>query len=152
MNPEENIRNNWIRLGCPRHKQKNFGSNLNKPICFSCVSVCFVKPKTKDFGLFRCFKPLFKQLKQTGLFRNKLKQTETHPKFPEKYQNMLSIKLCRSVFCLFLFNRNMESLYFGIEPDSAEISFGSSFGCFESKLVSKDTLDTMLSHQPSHMN
>jgi hypothetical protein len=35
----------------------------------------------------------------------------------------------------------------GVQPpfcfvsDSAETSFGSNFGCFESKLVSKDTLD-----------
>ncbi len=36
--------------------------------------VCFVKPKTNNFGLFRCFKPISKQQKQTELFRNKLKQ------------------------------------------------------------------------------
>ncbi len=62
---------------------------------------------------------------------------------------MLPIKLFRLVFCLFRFNRNIETLCFGIErnirnkrfvSDSAETSFGSSFGSFESKLVSKDTL------------
>jgi hypothetical protein len=62
---------------------------------------------------------------------------------------MLPIKLFRLVFCLFQFNRNIETLCFGIEAnnrnkrsvsDSAETRFGSSFGCFESKLVSKDTL------------
>jgi hypothetical protein len=98
---------------------------------------------------------------------------------------MLSVKLFRLVFCLFQFNRNIETLCFGIEPkqpkqtktnrnklnnpkvfekipkyalyrpvsvallfvlvqlelrnktfvsDSAETSFGSSFGCFEMKL------------------
>jgi ionotropic glutamate receptor NMDA 2B len=57
-----------VGLGCPRNKnEKNFGSNQNK-ICFGCVSVCFVKPKTKDFSLFRCFEPISKQLKQTELF------------------------------------------------------------------------------------
>jgi hypothetical protein len=83
MNPEEKIRKNWIRLGCPRNKQKNICSNRNN-ICFGRVSVCFVKTKTKDFGLFRCVEPISKQLKQTELFRNKSKQTETRPKFPEK--------------------------------------------------------------------
>ncbi len=61
---------------------------------------------------------------------------------------MLPIKLFQLVFCLFRFNRNIETLCFGIEAkqpkrfvsDSAGTSFGSSFGCFESKLVSKDTL------------
>ncbi len=62
---------------------------------------------------------------------------------------MLSFKLFRLIFCLFRFNRNTETRCFGIEgiqrnkrfvSDSAETSFGSSFGCFESKLVSKDTL------------
>ncbi len=54
----------------------------------------------------------------------------------------------RLLFCLFRFNRNTETLCFVIEAKqlkqtffySAETSLGSSFGCFESKLVSKDTL------------
>ena len=59
---------------------------------------------------------------------------------------MLPIKLFRLVFCLFWFNRNIETLCFGKKrnnrnkrfvSDSAETSFGSSLGCFESKLVSK---------------
>ncbi len=67
---------------------------------------------------------------------------------------MLPIKLFRLVFCLFRFNRNIETPVFGIEAkqpkqhfvsDSAETSFGSSFGCFESKLVLKDTLLVILS-------
>ena len=62
---------------------------------------------------------------------------------------MLPIKLFRLVYCLFWFNRNIETLCFCIErnnrnkhfvSESAETSFGSSFGCFELKLVSKDTL------------
>ncbi len=61
---------------------------------------------------------------------------------------MLPIKLFQLLFCLFRFNQNTETLCCGIEPkqpkcfvsDSAETSFGSSFDCFESKLVSKDTL------------
>ncbi len=36
-----------------------------------------MKPKNKNFCLFRCFEPISKQLKQTELFRNKPKQTET---------------------------------------------------------------------------
>jgi hypothetical protein len=67
----------------------NFGSNRNKPknkICFALVSVWFVKPKTKIFGLFRCFKPISKQPKQTDLFRNKPKQTETTLNFLKNTQ------------------------------------------------------------------
>jgi hypothetical protein len=66
---------------------------------------------------------------------------------------MLPIKLFRLVFCLFQFNRNIETLFwYTVEAkqpikhfvsDSAKTNFGSSFGCFESKLVSKDTLPTM---------
>jgi hypothetical protein len=72
------------RLGCPRNEIKIFSvrteTNRNK-ICFGCVSVCFVKPKTKIFGLFRCFEPISKQPKQTELFRIKPKQTETSLNF-----------------------------------------------------------------------
>ncbi len=69
--------------------------------------------------MIQCFEPITKQLKQTNLFRNKPKQTESNrnnPKFSEKYQNVLSFKLFRLVFCLFRFNRNIETLCFGIEP------------------------------------
>ncbi len=74
---------------------------------------------------------------------------------------MLSITLFRLLFCYFRFNWNTETLFFGVEPkqlkktffsDSAETSFGSSFGCFESKLVSKNPLiyrgQTCQSHGP----
>jgi hypothetical protein len=60
---------------------------------------------------------------------------------------MLSIKLFRLVFCLFRFNQNIETLCIGIEAkqpkcfvsNSAKTSFGSSFVCFASKLVSNLT-------------
>jgi hypothetical protein len=164
-----------------------------------------VKPKTKIFGLFRCFKLISKQPKQTELFRIIPKQPETTLNFLKKYQNMLSFKLFRLVFCLFRFNRKIETHCFGIEFETTETncsgtnrkqaettqnntklyekipiyalyqtvsvgllfvsvqskhrnslsvkkrnnrnkqtSFGSSFGYFESKLVSKDTL-----HKPT---
>jgi hypothetical protein len=71
-------------VGCPRNEKKIFSvrteTNRNK-ICFGCVSVCFVKPKTKIFGLFRCFEPISKQPKQTELFRIKPKKTETTQNF-----------------------------------------------------------------------
>jgi hypothetical protein len=79
-------------------KQKNFDSNRNK-ICFC----CFMKPKTN---------------------RTVSKQTETNrhnPKSSEKYQNMLSINLFRLVFCLFRFNRNIETLCFGIEAKQPKL-------------------------------
>ncbi len=64
-------------VGRPRNKQKNFRSEPKQTetrFLFGCVSVCFLKPKTKSFGLFRCFEPISKQPKQTELFRNKPKQ------------------------------------------------------------------------------
>jgi hypothetical protein len=36
-----------------------------------------MKPKRKNFGLFQCFEPISKHSKQTDLFHNKPKQTET---------------------------------------------------------------------------
>ncbi len=55
---------NFGLLRCPQNKQNKNSvltkTNQNK-ICFGCVTVCFVKPKTKNFGLFRllrCFEPI----------------------------------------------------------------------------------------------
>ncbi len=49
------------RLECPRNKTKKISvrneTNQNK-ICFGCILVCFVKQKTKNFVLFRCFEPV----------------------------------------------------------------------------------------------
>ncbi len=72
-----------------KQTKKKFGSNRNKTnkICFGCVSVCFVKPKPNIFGLFRCFKPISKQLKQTELFQNKPKQ----PKILQKNTKICSL-------------------------------------------------------------
>ena len=44
----------------------------------------------------------------------------------KKLQNMLPIKLFRLVFCLFRFNRNIETLWFGIEAKQPKQTF--SFG------------------------
>ncbi len=119
-------------------------------ISFGGVSVCFMKQKTKNFGLFRCFKPISKQLNKQNCFET----NRNNPKFSEKYQNMLSIKIFRLVFCLFRFNQNIKTLCcFGIEPKQPKQTFCSdcaetSFGCFESKLVSKGTLNSPL---PLHL-
>jgi hypothetical protein len=47
-----------LGVGCPRNKQEQISvrteTNRNK-ICFAFVSVCFMKPKRKNFGKFRCF-------------------------------------------------------------------------------------------------
>ncbi len=94
-----------MQVGCPRNiHQKNSVRTETKTnkICFCCVSVCFVKPKTKNSGLFWCF--------ETNETNRK------NPKFSEKYQYLLSIKLFRLVFCLFRFNWNIETLCFGIKP------------------------------------
>jgi hypothetical protein len=48
-----------------------------------------VKPKTKNFGLFRCFEPISKQPKETELFQNKPKQTETTINFMKNTKHAL---------------------------------------------------------------
>jgi hypothetical protein len=58
-----------------------------------------------------CFGIEAKQPKQTEQNRKNLKTIN----FLKKYQNMLPIKVFRLVFCLFQFNRNIETLCFGIE-------------------------------------
>jgi hypothetical protein len=71
-----------------------------------------VKPKRKNFGLFRCFEPTSKQLKQTDLFRNKPKQTKTTLNFWKIFQ-IYSLLNCLggSSVCF----SSIETLCFGIE-------------------------------------
>ncbi len=131
------------RLSSKQTKKVPVWTEINRnKICFGCVSVCSWNQKLNYsvcLSFFWCFKHISKQPKQTELFWNKPKQTKTTLSFLKNTNmwNMLSI-------CLFRFNRNTEILCFGLskttETDGAETSFGSSFGCFESKLVSKDTL------------
>ncbi len=90
-----------------KQTNKYFGSNetTRNKICFGCVlwnqkqkiSVCFgisnlYRLKTINWNKQNCFET-----------------NRNNPKFSEKYQNMLSIKL-------FWFNQNIETLYFGLEP------------------------------------
>ncbi len=84
---ESLVPNSEIRVSSKQTKII-FGSNRNKPKqdLFAFVSVCFVKPITKSFGLFRCFEPISKQLKQTELFHKKPKQTETTLNFLKNTQ------------------------------------------------------------------
>ncbi len=74
-------------------------TNQNK-ICFGCVLVCF--------GVSNLYQNNWNK-------QNCFKTNRNNPKFSKKYQNKLSIKLFRLVFCLFRFNQNMETLCFGIE-------------------------------------
>jgi hypothetical protein len=125
---------------------RNFHKNTKICSLSNCVgwsSVCFGSIETSKLSL-----SVKKRNNRNKLFRNKPKQTEKNRKnrtFPEKNQNMLHIKLFRLIYCLFRFNRNMENLCFGVEAKQPKQTFVSnsaetSFGCFESKLVSKDTL------------
>ncbi len=86
---------NLLVIGRPRIEKKmsvRIETNRNK-ICFGCVSVCFVKPRTTIFCLFRCFEPISKQPKQTELFRIKLKQTEATLNF-QKNTKICSLSNC----------------------------------------------------------
>ncbi len=71
-----------------------------------------MKPKRKKFGLFRYFEPISKQPKQTDLFRNKPKQTETTLTFWKNFQ-IFSLLNCLggSSVCF----GSIETLCFGIE-------------------------------------
>jgi hypothetical protein len=101
-------------LGCPRNKQTKIlvrtETNRNK-ICFGFVSVCFVKPKQKISTCF-CVSNLYRNIRNK---QNCFVTNRNNPKFSEKYPNILSFKLFWWVFCLFRFNRNIETLCFGIE-------------------------------------
>jgi hypothetical protein len=59
----------WLRVYSNQTKKNSVLTKTNRnKICFGCVSVCFVKPKTKNFGcfgLFWCLEPISKQPKQT---------------------------------------------------------------------------------------
>jgi hypothetical protein len=113
-------------VGCPRNKPKKISvrteTNRNT-ICFGFVSVCFVKPKTKNFGLFPFVSVFRTFIETTETNRTVSKPTETTLNFQKKYQNMLSLKLFRLVFCLFWFNRNTATLCFGIEPKQPKQTF-----------------------------
>ncbi len=82
-------------VGCPRNKQKKISVRTETRsvlVLFRFVSWNKKLKISVCFGLFRCFEPISKQLKQTELFRNKLN-------FLSKYQNMLSITLFQLLFC-----------------------------------------------------
>jgi hypothetical protein len=116
------------RLAEPRvsskKTEKNFSvrteTNWNK-ICFGYVSVCSLKPKTKKFG-FASFclgvSTYIETTERTKLFQ----KNRNNPKFSEKKQNMLSNNLFRLVFCLFGFNRNIETLCFGTEAKQPKLT------------------------------
>jgi hypothetical protein len=79
-----------------------------------------VKPKRKNFNLFRCFKPIWKQPKQTDLFRNKPKQTGTTLNFWKNFQ-IYSLLNCLggSSVCF----GSIETLCFGIEAKQLKQTF-----------------------------
>ncbi len=71
-----------------------------------------MKPNRINFGLFRCFEPISKQPKQTDLFCNKPKQTETTLNFWKNFQ------ICYLLNCLggsSVCYGSIKTLCFGIE-------------------------------------
>ncbi len=78
-------------LGCPRNKQKKSPTETNRSkICFSFVSVYFMKQKTKNIGLFQ-FVSVFGTYIETN--RTALKQTKTTPYF-HKNTKICSLSNC----------------------------------------------------------
>ena len=108
------------------------------------------KKKIEKFGLFLSFEHISKQ---TDLFRNKPKQPKNFWKIP-KYALYQTV----SVGLLFVLvkSKHRNSLFrYRSETNvlCRKTSFGSSFSCFESKLVSKDTLPASLAKScPGYAN
>jgi hypothetical protein len=125
-------------------------TNRNK-IYFGCVSACFVKPKTKNFVLFQFVSVFRTYIETTETNRTVSKQTETTLNFL-KNTKASSLSNCfgwssvcfgsieTSKLAVSVKKRNNRNKHFA--SDSAETSFGSSFCCFESELVTKDNLAT----------
>ncbi len=108
--------NQWVVWYSVSSKQtkKTFCSNQNKLkqdlfwLCFGLF--CETKKKISVcFGISNLYRNNWNK-------QNCFEASRNNPKFSEKYLNMLSIKLFWLVFCLFRFNRNIETLCFGIEP------------------------------------
>ncbi len=142
---------------CDTHDSYPFSGSIPQdfsekhPNILSWVGLLFVSLQSNRNSLFRYRSETTKltvpkKANKTGKKRKKRKNSE---KSWKKWQNMLPIKLFRlvsvcfgsietsklSVSVLKRKNRNKRFV-----SDSAETSFGSSFGCFEPKLFSKDTL------------
>jgi hypothetical protein len=90
----------------------------------------------------------YKSGAQVCSFDGRKKRAKISCYFP--FKGLTNLLLFRLVFWLFRLFRNTETPCFDIKAkqpkqrlvsDSAETSFGSSFGCFDTKLVSEDTLD-----------
>jgi hypothetical protein len=87
-----------LRLGCPRKKKKKKNSVRTKTnrikICFGCVSICSLKPKTNNFSLFWFVLVCFGV---SNLYRNKqncFESNRNNPKFSEQ------TKICSLSKCL----------------------------------------------------
>ncbi len=89
------------RVSSKRKKNRLEPKQTETKICFGCVSVCFVKPKTKIFGLLE-------------LLRIKPKQTKTTLNF---LKNTIIFRL---VFCLFRFNQHIKTCCFSIEFETTD--------------------------------
>jgi hypothetical protein len=88
---------------CPRvsSKRRKFfwvqtETNRNK-ICFCCVLVCFVKPKTKIFRLFQFVSVFQTYIETTETNRTVLNQTETNQ---NNLKFLKNTKICSLSNCL----------------------------------------------------
>ncbi len=80
----------WIRLSLKQTNKISVRTKTNRnKICFGCVSICFVKLKTKNFGFFRCFE----QSRNNWNKQNCFEQTETTINFL-KNTKMCSLSNC----------------------------------------------------------
>jgi hypothetical protein len=110
--PVTRVSSNW---------KKNFGSNQNKPKqdLFHVFRFVSWNQKLKFSVCFGVLNLYWNNRNKQNCFDSN-QNKRNNPKFSEKYQNMLSIKLFWMVFCLFWFNRNIETRCSGIEFETTE--------------------------------
>ncbi len=119
-------RNNQCKQNCfetnrKKPKQPYIFWKIPKYFLYQTVSVglLFVSIQMKHRNLFR----YRSETTKTNYFKtnqNKPKQTGKTLNFLKKISKYAPVKLFRLVFCLFRFNRNMETLCFGVEAKPFE--------------------------------
>jgi hypothetical protein len=97
-----------MEVGCPRNKQTKI-LVWTETRSVSVVKMRFL-PWNQKQKILVCY--VVSNLYQNNWNKQNCFETnQNNPKFSEKYQNVLSIKLLRFVFCLFRFNRKIETLF-----------------------------------------
>ncbi len=104
----------WSQRDDGVSSKKKIGSNRNKQnkICFGVFWFVSWNQNSVCFGLLWCFEFISKQTKQTELFRNKLKQTETTLNFQKKIpKDALSQTVSVALLFVMVQSKHQNSLF-----------------------------------------